>query len=156
MIIQIEVYDYQVPQIFSSQFETCILFVVLVCTSYLELLDTTCGTPPVIPNTLKLSNGFNNESMTLYSCNSGFSSNGEDPTIFCNGTHWSITQFNCLGNTCTFEKFTLYSLFMLSSKCILWILKALYSFKKKIIIEIFLKIVERTYIYTANIVKYLF
>ncbi|XP_052710782.1 uncharacterized protein LOC128185149 [Crassostrea angulata] len=82
----------------------------------LGCINTNCGTPPIIPNTLRLSNGFNNESVTLYSCNSGFSSNGEDPTIFCNGTHWSITQFNCLGNTCTLKKFTLHSLFMLSYK----------------------------------------
>uniref|UniRef100_K1P4U8 Sushi, von Willebrand factor type A, EGF and pentraxin domain-containing protein 1 n=1 Tax=Magallana gigas TaxID=29159 RepID=K1P4U8_MAGGI len=39
--------------------------------------DTTCGTPPILPNTLRLSNGFNNASVTLYSCNSGFSSNAQ-------------------------------------------------------------------------------
>lgn len=129
------------PHRFPSQFETCILFV-----------DTTCGTPPILPNTLRLSNGFNNASVTLYSCNSGFSSNGEDPTIFCNGTHWSITQFNCLGNTCTFKKFTLYSLFMLSYKCIQCTMDyALYSFEKKIIIQNLKKKLWRGFRFTLPI-----
>lgn len=70
--------------------------------SYLKI-DTTCDNPPIIPNTLKLSNGLSNGSMTLYTCTSGFASNGENPTIFCNGTHWSISQYYCSGNTCIFS-----------------------------------------------------
>lgn len=56
-----------------------------------------CPPPPDIANTIKISNGSNTGSLTVYICVSGFVENGEDPFISCNGTHWTNTLFACSG-----------------------------------------------------------
>lgn len=56
-----------------------------------------CPPPPDIANTIKISNGSNTGSLTVYICVSGFVENGEDPFISCYGTHWTNTLFACSG-----------------------------------------------------------
>ncbi|XP_061195151.1 sushi, von Willebrand factor type A, EGF and pentraxin domain-containing protein 1-like [Saccostrea echinata] len=63
----------------------------------LNCSNITCGPPSDIPNTVKVSDGFYNGSMTIYSCLPGFSSNNEYPNTTCNGSHWSSVQFACSG-----------------------------------------------------------
>ncbi|XP_056017004.1 sushi, von Willebrand factor type A, EGF and pentraxin domain-containing protein 1-like [Ostrea edulis] len=70
--------------------------------SYITLacLNVTCGEPPSIQNAMKTSDGFQNGSITMYSCLSGYSSNNGYPLITCNGTHWSNTSFLCAEISC--------------------------------------------------------
>lgn len=60
--------------------------------------EQTCGDPPDIPNAINVSDGYSYGSITLYSCLTGFLANSESPIIMCNGSHWSRSTFQCLGN----------------------------------------------------------
>lgn len=60
--------------------------------------EETCGDPPEIPNAISVSDGYSYGSVTLYSCFTGFLANSESPIIMCNGSHWSRSTFQCLGN----------------------------------------------------------
>lgn len=57
-----------------------------------------CGDAPEIPNAINVSDGYSNGSVTLYSCLTGFLANSESPIISCNGSDWSSSTFQCLGN----------------------------------------------------------
>lgn len=67
---------------------------VFVITLYLA---NSCPSPPDLANSLKVPGGYTNGSLTVYTCVSGFASNGEDPYIICNGTQWTNTLFACSG-----------------------------------------------------------
>lgn len=54
-----------------------------------------CPSPPDITNTVKVSSGFSNGSLAVYTCEPGFVANDEVPYISCNGTHWTNTLFEC-------------------------------------------------------------
>lgn len=60
--------------------------------------ETTCGDPPEMLNAINVSDGYSYGSVTLYSCLTGFLANSESPIIMCNGSHWSRSTFQCLGN----------------------------------------------------------
>ncbi|XP_061195150.1 sushi, von Willebrand factor type A, EGF and pentraxin domain-containing protein 1-like [Saccostrea echinata] len=76
----------------NSQWES----ITLSCSNF------SCGTPPDILNTVKLSDGYHKGSMTIYSCLPGFSSNNEYPNATCNGSHWSSVQFACSEQACSY------------------------------------------------------
>lgn len=60
--------------------------------------EQTCGDPPEMLNAINVSDGYSYGSVTLYSCLTGFLANSESPIIMCNGSHWSRSTFQCLGN----------------------------------------------------------
>ena len=63
---------------------------ILMCLS-----DTMCPSPVDIPNALVISDGYQNGSITLYSCLAGYIPNDGSQQITCNGTHWSSTMLTC-------------------------------------------------------------
>ncbi|XP_062616081.1 CUB and sushi domain-containing protein 3-like [Saccostrea cucullata] len=67
----------------------------------LGCFNFSCGHPPEIQNSVKVSDGFHNGSVTLYSCLPGFSPNNEYPNTTCNGTRWTDAQFACSGQACS-------------------------------------------------------
>lgn len=67
------------------------------CTMF-SFSEETCGDPPEISNAINVSDGYSNGSITLYSCLTGFLANSEIPIISCNGSDWSSSTFQCLGN----------------------------------------------------------
>lgn len=68
-----------------------------ICQNF-SFSEETCGDPPEIPNAMSVSDGYLNGSVTLYSCLTGFLANSESPVTLCNGSHWSSSTFQCLGN----------------------------------------------------------
>lgn len=62
-----------------------------------SISDSFCHEPPSIHNADVLIEGFQTGNLALYSCVEGYVATGGLSTIACNGTHWSQTNFSCLG-----------------------------------------------------------
>lgn len=62
-----------------------------------SISDSFCQEPPSIHNASVLIEGFQTGNLALYSCAEGYVATGGLSTITCNGTHWSQTNFSCLG-----------------------------------------------------------
>ncbi|XP_078319237.1 sushi, von Willebrand factor type A, EGF and pentraxin domain-containing protein 1-like [Crassostrea virginica] len=65
-------------------------------TNFTCFSDASCPSPPDIPNTIKSSGGQGSGSLTVYSCLSGYTASNAYSTIFCNGSHWTETNYSCI------------------------------------------------------------
>ena len=65
------------------------------------------GSPIPQPNNIVNAHSFVMGNTTVYTCMSGYESNGGESVIFYNGIQWESTDFNCTGRIYVRKNFSL-------------------------------------------------